>query len=191
MAMKSIVGLILLVFTISACSSSSPETVRQPSSYFLQADMPTRFYARDLADQIMASGQQLRPGKRVAVTSLAWLESNLNESALVALQLQEELSTELHLLAFDVLEFRLTDGIRVTEQGDFAMSRNYMDLPELQYADYILTGTLVQRREGVMVNVRLIDFDSKVVKASGQTLIPTDVVRSIGSSRGVEVVSRN
>jgi len=188
---KTTVAFVIAGLFLSACSSSTAVPERRPSAYFLQADLPTRYYARDLADQMMASSHGLRPGQRIAVTSLSWLDSNFDESSLVALQLQEELSTEFQLLAFDVLEFRLTDGIRVTEHGDFAMSRNYLDLPELQYTDYILTGTLVQRREGVMVNVKLVNFDSKVVEATGQVLIPSDIARSIAGNRGVEVVSQN
>lgn len=186
--MKFIILLLSTVVLAMGCSSAPVSVEKEKPTELNIEQLPMRQYSRNLADQLFASAVNVKAGQQVAVTSLTWLDSNLNRSPLVALQLQEELASELHAMSLNVLEFKLTDGIRVTPNGDFALSRNYLELAELQAADYILTGTLVERSAGLVVNLRLIDFNSRVLRATAQTLIPNSVVRTLRDDAGIEIV---
>lgn len=169
----------VLCLALTACAT-------QPS----QHSTTLQDYSRELTQQLMASGKYVRGGQRIAVTSPVWLESPLNRSSLLALQLQEELSAELHRNHIHVVEFKLTDGIRVTNYGDFALSRNYLELREQQDVHYILAATTVEHSNGLTVNVRLIDFHTQVIAATAQVRIPQHIVNDLRSEQGVELVSR-
>lgn len=171
----NLIGLLLL-----ACSS-------QPQA---PAGDDIRSYAQALSEQLMDSGEYVRGGQRVMVTTPAWLESDLNRSSLLALQLQENLMAELHSAHLHVVEFKLTDGVRVTTTGDFPLSRDYLELRELQPADYILAATVVEREDGVTINARLVEFRSQVVAATAEVTIPRALVNKLRSEQGVELVSR-
>ncbi|MGX5913295.1 FlgO family outer membrane protein [Aliidiomarina sp. Khilg15.8] len=172
-----------LLFMLSAC-------VHTPV-YEAQSQQPqtTRDYSRLVAEQLMQSGHELKPHQRVAVTSPVWLQGDFNQSPLVARQLQEEISAELHDLSLSIIEYKLSDGIRVTPQGDFALSKNYLELRELQNADYVLAATILEKRGGLTLNARLIDFQTQVVQATAQVTIPQHLIDEIRSDAGIELVA--
>lgn len=166
-----------------ACAAQPPATAGGPEESI-------RDYAKQLSNQLMDSGKYVRGGQRIAVTTPAWLEGNLDQSSLLALQIQENLTAELHSQHMHVIDFKLTDGIRVTERGDFALSRNYLELRELQSADYILASTAVERADGVTINARLIEFGSQIVAATAEVTVPRELIEQLRSEQGVQLVAR-
>lgn len=174
------ITLSLSCLVLLACSSQN----QAPQAHDI------RGYAAALSTQLMSSGAYVRGGQRVMVTTPAWLESDLNRSSLLALQLQENLMAELHKAHLHVVEFKLTDGVRVTPSGDFPLSRNYRELREIQPADYVLTATAVEHADGLLINARLIEFGSQVVAATAEVTMPRSVVEQVRSQQGVELVSR-
>lgn len=165
------------VFSLVACTSTSNPT-------------DIRSYAQQISAQLMASGTYVRGGERVMITTPAWLEGDLRQADLIALQLQEGLMAELHKAHLHVVEFKLTDGVRVTAQGDFALSRDFLELRETQAVNYVLTATAVQRHDGVTVNARLIGFTDQVVAATAEVTIPQVLVDQLRSEEGVQLVAR-
>ncbi|RUO26470.1 hypothetical protein CWE09_07115 [Aliidiomarina minuta] len=173
-----------------ACSNghslqgSSTQTTTQATP----AASTTQDYSRLIAQQLMNSARGISNGQRVAITSPVWLDGDYQQSPLIGRQLQEEIGAEMHRLSLQVVEFKLTDAIRVTPQGDFALSKNYLELRELQQADYILAGTLVENGSGVTFNARLIDFHTQVIRATAQVTLPQHLIEQIRSEQGVELV---
>lgn len=170
--MKYILGLVTALLLLSGCSSSSDTSndfavTAMTSKHLTMAD-----FSHQLANQLFDSARGVQAGQRVAVTSPVWLASGMKESSLVGLQLQQELAAELHAMSLDVVEYKLTDGIRVTPLGDFALSTDYLELRELQAADYILVGTLVERDNSLVVSLRMLEFSTQIVKATAQIAIP-------------------
>lgn len=175
-----LVALHLCFVTLVACSSQTQAP----------AGSDIRSYAQSLSAQLMSSGEYVRGGQRVMVTTPAWLESDLDRSSLLALQLQESLMAELHKSHLHVVEFKLTDGVRVTPHGDFPLSRDYLELRETQPAHYILAATAVEREDGVLINARLVEFHSQIIAATAEVTIPRALVNQLRSEQGVELVSR-
>lgn len=174
----------LLLMALTACVQLPANEQEQT-----QPLQSTRDYSRLVAEQLMQSGRSLKPEQRVVVTSPVWLQGDFNESPLVGRQLQEEMSAELHDLSLRVIEYKLSDGIRVTPQGDFALSKNYLELRELQNADYVLAATILEKRGGLTLNARLIDFQTQVVQATAQVTIPQHLIDEIRSDAGIELVA--
>lgn len=181
--MKHLTILFASLLLIVGCSNS-PKSTSQPL-----AQVTVSEYSTQLADQLLASARGVQAGDRVLVTSPVWLETGMTESSLLGLQLQQDLSAELHSMALNVIDFKLTDGIRVTPTGDFALSTNYLELRELQTADFILVGTLASRDDSLLVSLRMLDFATQVIVASAQVSIPHEVSEELSQMNMYQLVS--
>ena len=94
-------------------------------------------------------------------------------------QLSESFITELQEFGMSVVDFKTTNSIRVTKQGDFVFSRDFEELQAHQAIDFVLSGTLSYTDRGVIVNARIIGLKDKVVVSSAQGFIPHFVVQSM------------
>ena len=177
----------LLTLSLLACSTTNTYDPNELRSY---DPNELRSYARLLTDQLMASGAHVRSGERVLITTPAWLHSDLQDADLIALQIQESLMAEVHRAQLQVVEFKLTEAVRVTAQGDFPLSRNYRELRGTYGANYVLAATVVQRRDGVTVNARLIEFTNQRVAATAEVTIPQGLIDKLRYDHGIELVAR-
>ena len=61
----------------------------------------------------------------------------------------------------------------MTRKGDFALSRDWKELPGRQVIDYVVTGTMTPQDDGIIVNARMVGMQSHVVVATSQAFIPS------------------
>jgi TolB-like protein len=120
----------------------------------------------------------------IGVTSFVMLDSDLQKTNLLGMQLAESFVHEMHKFRIPVIDYKATDYIRVTEEGDFFLSRDFLELKNKALLDYILTGTMVKHRGGYLVNARIIGMKSKAVVATAQSLIPFYVADALLPSSG-------
>lgn len=136
--------------------------------------------------------QYVNASTPIAVTSFVFLDSDYEKSDLVGKQLSESFIHEVHKFGIPVLDFKTTDFIRVSPDGDFILSKDYLELSGELPIKYALTGTLVKHLAGYMVNARVIGLQSKAVVASAQGFLPSNVINSLISSNlndGIPVTS--
>ncbi|SEI05682.1 hypothetical protein SAMN05660691_03162 [Rheinheimera pacifica] len=142
---------------------------------------PLTDYAADLALQLMMSMHYTPPQQAVAISSLVWFDHQLTNSNALGNQLAEHLYVHLQRLGVPVADIKVGRQIRVTPQGDFALSRGrYLD--PAQDVRYVLTGTLLQDAGGTVVNVRVVHVQHKTVIATGQVHIPDAVLSQTGAN---------
>lgn len=139
-------------------------------------------YARGMMQELLSNLQYVNNATPVAVSSFVYLDSDFNYSSLLGRQLSEAFMHEVHKLGIPVIDYKLTNYIRVTENGDFALTKDFLELEGELPIRYILTGTLLQHDNGVLVNARVIGAESKAVVASAQGYIPQSVSDSIHST---------
>ncbi|WP_057832188.1 FlgO family outer membrane protein [Colwellia sp. TT2012] len=143
------------------------------------------FYMRGLIQDLISNLQYVNKTTPVAVTSFALLDSDLQQTNLLGNQIAESLIHELHKAGFLVLDFKVTDSLRITQEGDFISSRDFNDLTATIPIRYIVTGNLVKHQGGYLVNARVVGLTSKVVVASAQSFIPAHVAKAILSSKPI------
>ncbi len=136
-------------------------------------------YASQLAMELMDNAMGLNTNELVGVTSFVRLNTSLSDTTILGNQLAEYLITELQAYGVGVLDFKVTDGIRVTPRGDIAMSRSGERMAQSVQMDHILTGTMVEDPRGVRINARIVAVNSKRVVASASIHIPAFVVTSL------------
>lgn len=129
-----------------------------------------------LAQNLVGNMEYITPDTPIGVTHFAQLDSDLMTTNVLGLQIAESLVTEFHKFRLPVVDYKATEYIRVTPNGDFFLSRDYNDLKNQLPMDYIVTGTLADTPRGVMINARVLGVTTKKVVAATALLIPSDVV---------------
>ena len=152
--------------------------VYTPHSHHVKLESYVEQMALDLVDT-MVSDQAIN----IAVVSFVNLDKTLQKSTQLGNQLSETFIHQLQKFGYGVVDFKTTDQVAVTHFGDFVFSRDIKQLSGERVASHVLSGTLLYRANGVEVNARVIDIDSKRVIASSTKLVPSYVLNSatIGS----------
>ncbi|WP_017446327.1 FlgO family outer membrane protein [Gayadomonas joobiniege] len=125
-------------------------------------------YVAKMARQMAENAKYISAQTPIAVTSFVPLDSTLETTSLLGLHIAESFLHHMQSLGLEVVDYKTTGIIRVTEEGDFAFSR---DTHELQFSfpiEYILSGTYVPTNQGIEVNARLINVKHKNIVASSQ-----------------------
>jgi len=138
-------------------------------------------YARGIMQDLLSNLQYVGAATPVAIADFVYLNSDYSESDLVGRQLAEAFSHEVHKLGIPVVDYKLTDYIRVTPNGDFALSKDYLELSGEIPIRYVLTGTLVKDRNTTIVNARIVGVQSKAIVASAQGVIPSAITNDLTS----------
>jgi TolB-like protein len=138
-------------------------------------------YARAIMQELTLNLQYVNEGTPIAVADFLLLGSNFESSPLIGKQLAEALTHEVHKIGVPVVDYKLADFIRIEANGDIALSRDYLDLAVDIPIRYVLTGTMVQDEQGILINARMVGMESKAIVGSAQTLIPYNVISRLMS----------
>ena len=136
-------------------------------------------YVQNMAQDLVANMEYLTDKTPIGVTNFALIDSDLQKTNLLGYQLAESFIHEMHKFRIPVIDFKATDYIRVTDHGDFFLTRDFLELTERAPIEYILTGTLTKYQGGYLVNARILGLHSKAVVASAQMLMPFYVVEAL------------
>ncbi|BDX07435.1 FlgO family outer membrane protein [Planctobacterium marinum] len=136
-------------------------------------------YVQNMAQDLISNMEYVTDKTPVGVTHFALTDSDLNHTNLLGFQIAESFIHELHKFRIPVLDFKATDYIRVTETGDFLLSRDFLELKHKVPMQYILTGTMTKHQGGFLVNARILGLESKAVVATSQMLVPFYVVDAL------------
>jgi len=140
------------------------------------------YYMRGLMQDLMANLQYVNASTPLAVTSFVLLDGDYSETNLLGLQISESLMHEIHKFGIPIIDFKASNDIQVTKEGDFIFSRNRKKLQDDLPIRYVVGGTLVKHQGGYLVNARIIGVESKAVVASAQSFISAEVAGAIMNS---------
>ncbi len=145
-------------------------------------------YVRKLVHELMALQSNLDSDSQLGVTDFSYVDTALDQGTVFSNHLSEAIIYDLHKFGVPVLDYKVTDYIRVTESGDFVLSRNYQELSDEVAIRYVVTGTLTTHQQGVLVNARLVQIDNKRVVSAARTFIPRHIVQAVISRQGEQVM---
>jgi TolB-like protein len=136
-------------------------------------------YVQNMTQDLISNMEYLTDKTPVGVTNFALIDSNLKRTNLLGYQLAESFIHELHKFRIPVIDFKATEYIRVTEHGDYLLTRDFLELTDKAPIEYILTGTLTKHQGGYLVNARILGLKSKAVVATAQMLMPFYIVDAL------------
>jgi len=166
-------------YTSEMGASYSNNELREHSKPISASKHNINHYARGLMQDLVANLQYVNSTTPVAVVSFVMLDSDYNQSNLLGNQMAESLIHEIHKFGIPVIDFKTTGFIRITEQGDFAFTKDYEELEGDLAARYIFGGTMLRHKEGYLINARVVGLKSKAVVASAQSFIPNKIVADL------------
>lgn len=134
------------------------------------------YYVKGLMYRLLDNIYGVSDETPVAVTSFVNTDSDFQDTNILGNQLAESFIHEAHNSGLSVVDYKTTDYIRVTPQGDFVFSRDYTELGESAPIIYVLSGTMTQDKDGYLINARIVEVQSKVVAATAQSHIPQYIV---------------
>lgn len=136
-------------------------------------------YVQNMAQDLVSNMKDLTDKTPIGVTNFALIDSDLHKTNLLGYQLSESFIHEMHKFRIPVIDFKATEYIRVTDHGDFFLTRDFLELTGNAPIEYILTGTLTKHQGGYLVNARILGLRTKAVVASAQMLMPMDIVDAL------------
>lgn len=173
---------------ITQVQSSALPTGNEMSGSAQQPLLTVNDYVRNLVHELMALQHNLDSDSQLGVTDFSYIDSALDQGSVFSNHLSEAMIYDLHKFGVPVLDYKVTDYIRVTESGDFVLSRNYEELSDEVAIRYVVTGTLTTHQQGVLVNARLVQIDNKRVVSAARTFIPRHIVQAVISRQGEQVM---
>ena len=170
-----------LSFFSSGSTSRSGQDIYDTQNVAGRINNITRF----LTDQLTANKNFYRISDPIiAITSLVY-ENDYDRTNRLGNIIAENLIHEMQVRGFRVLDYKVMPVIKVTNEGDFAISRNIDKLKRKYLINYVLTGTIIEMHNGMILNARIVDLATNIVLSSAQAFIDKKTyyktVKSLGN----------
>lgn len=189
--MKIWIVILLSLMTVS-CGYNPIYDGKEPYSgsqfFLLQTPRHTMDYFLDgIAEELLETNNYLTSRTPMAIVSFVDLEK-MDDTNWLGNSMSDGMIYQMQRRGFSIIDYKNTGFIRVTEKGDFVLSRNWKELDPEQQIDYVLTGTMLRQGGGVLLNARIIGMRSRVVVASAQGFLPADRIgRDIDTLRKIRM----
>ncbi|MDV7104081.1 FlgO family outer membrane protein [Vibrio sp. TH_r3] len=163
---------------VASCAYSPIYNGKEPyaGSRFMLMENPRHtldFFVETMTDELVVTNTSISSRTPIAVTSFVDIQE-LDTTSWLGNTVSESFIHQFQQRGFQVVDFKTTGSIQVTQQGDFAMSRDWQDLAQEQQVTYVLTGTMLRQEGGVLVNARVVGMRSRIVVATAQGFLPAD-----------------
>lgn len=135
-------------------------------------------YAAQLAMRLVKNGNGLNGSAKIGISSFVKLDTSLQNTTILGNQLAEYSISEIQQFGLNVIDFKLMPALEVSNNGDITFSRNVIQLANKQIMNHVLSGTMIERQDGIFVNARIIALGSNRVVSSASILIPSFVAQS-------------
>ncbi|MBY7993918.1 hypothetical protein KW438_00495 [Vibrio fluvialis] len=175
--MKKWLPLVAALF-LTACAYAPIYNGKEPynGSQFMLMESPRHtldFFVDSLTEDLVQSNTSVTARTPIAVTSFVDLQ-NMDTTNWLGNSVSEGFIYQFQRRGFKVVDYKTTGSIQVTQQGDFAFSRDWKDLAQQQEVQYVLTGTMLRQEGGVLINARVVGMQSRIVVATAQGFLPAD-----------------
>lgn len=149
-------------------------------------------YIEQLATELLENGTVPASETYVGVTTFVEYTPQLSSINLLGNMLSEEFIYQLQQTGIAVVDYKVISSVNVQPNGDFVFSRDPSKLDLVASMDYVLTGTTMYNKRGLVVNARIVHLTTKRVVAAAKRIIPYFVLDSIipAEARGA-VISKS
>lgn len=118
--------------------------------------------------RILHSYSRITADTTVAVADFVSLAANYDRSPMLGRYLGQAFITALHNAGVFTVDYQVTGTIRVTPEGNLALTQDYLELPNEVDANSVLVGTITSTSRGYIIHVRMVDNVSKHVIGADQ-----------------------
>lgn len=140
-------------------------------------------YTEQLAYDLKRSLQEKQIDRNIVVTTFVFLDRSLRNTDVIGQQVAELLTTDLQNNNLPVIDLNLTGFIDINEQGEFSLSQNDSDINNQLEIGYVCTGTLIENKQGLLINAKIIDRMTNRVVASANKILPRAILDNTRGER--------
>jgi len=115
----------------------------------------------------------------IGITPFVEYSTSLSSVNMLGTILAEEFIFELQRNGLVVVDYKVQDNIEVKGTGDFIFSRDKNKLTLTGVMEYVLVGTLMYNKQGIWINARIVNIESKKVVSSAKKLVPYFILDNI------------
>ena len=182
----SSVCILMLSTTLMGCELLSEKVVTVQPAAILQADEHFDHKLSDLIEQLTQIEQFEYQNKPVAFTTLVWmdtltLKNDRRAAILLGHQISSGLKTELVQRGGKVVEHKSAQAISMSDSASYYLTRKLDELSQNIEVSYVLAGTMLEMKGGVVINVEIIDVNSHIVVSSARTFISNEHLPELNS----------
>lgn len=132
-------------------------------------------YVEQIAIKLMENLAAEPETIRLAVTSFVDLDGTLQTASRLGNQLAESMLTEVQAFGLNVVDHKVMPMMRIDNSGDYSYSRDVMQLNTKGNINAVLSGTLLYKKNGVVINSRITSLENQSILASAKYIIPYSV----------------
>lgn len=136
-------------------------------------------YTEQMAADLQNDIRGVQVDKSIIVASFVHLDSSLQNTDSLGIQLAESFINELQKIGLPVADHKLTGVLDINDKGDFAFSRDMGKFYNNVNIGYVLTGTMIKNNKGIVINARLINFKTKTIAASTSKFLPNLMIKDL------------
>jgi TolB-like protein len=100
--------------------------------------------------------------------------NNLAETSAFGRLVGEHLIHELQVRGWPVSDIRLSKNLIINDSGEFSLSRDLRRLRDLMPAANVVTGTYTATKDGILLNIRVLNLETGRIVSSAQTRFVRD-----------------
>ncbi|WP_297892852.1 FlgO family outer membrane protein [Shewanella sp.] len=123
-----------------------------------------------IVTELVKQNDALRSDQPIVVATPV-LVGDMSSTNALAQQLQQGLMTSLHQFQFNVVDLNLGDGLRVSEDGDFILTRDWQKLSSNLPVEHLLVSTMSLTTNGMAINARIVNVSNNRVVSTSQTFV--------------------
>ncbi|MCP3130264.1 FlgO family outer membrane protein [Shewanella sp. KJ2020] len=123
-----------------------------------------------IVTELVKQNDALRSDQPIVVATPV-LVGDMSSTNALAQQLQQGLMTSLHQFQFNVVDLNLGDGLRVTADGDFILTRDWQKLSSNLPVEHLLVSTMSLTTNGMAINARIVNVSNNRVVSTSQTFV--------------------
>ena len=131
-----------------------------------------------LADQLERNIDSKHFSQPAVISTFVSLD-NLKSTSTFGRLITENLSHELQVRKWKVVDIRMSKDIMINKSGEFSLSRDVRNLKDMQNIRAIVTGTYSFAEEYVIVNAKVLNVETGMILSTAQMAMPIDQIGSI------------
>ncbi|QDF75928.1 FlgO family outer membrane protein [Shewanella sp. ECSMB14101] len=170
---------------VAACAANESDTPTLQSGNSLPASSAVIHLTQQLANELVRQNDQLTPKQPLLVATPVLLD-NLKTTNALGLQIQQGLIAAMHDHQFNLVDINVGENLRVTEQGELILTRDWRQLPTDLPVEHVLASTMSLNPNGVVINSRIVNVtNNRVVSVAGASVGQSELADYLSLSEKV------
>ncbi|QYJ83690.1 hypothetical protein K0H81_13365 [Shewanella halotolerans] len=170
---------------LGACAANEPATPTLQTGNSLPASSSVMHLTQQLANELVRQNDQLTPKQPLLVATPVLLD-NLKSTNALGLQIQQGLIAAMHDHQFNLVDLNVGENVRVTDQGELLLTRDWRQLPADLPVEHVLVSTMSLKPDGVVVNSRIVNVtNNRVVSVAAASVSQAELADYLSLSEKV------